>query len=177
MKSRRNERLDRCLHRAFTKRHLSINNNRITKRIIKTVKVKPCRIWHTQKKKTLSFSKQKLKRKMINKQGNNHGLNAWSPPLEIIKQWIICNFTTFFLSRPIAQFIFFHSLTINRITMIFLYFFGRVFPFYFFNYQKVLRFLSHHHSIWSNRFEISLLKAIGNDSTCVSIGRKNRPWG
>ena len=76
MKSRRNERLDRCLHRAFTKRHLSINNNRITKRIIKTVKVKPCRIWHTQKKKTLSFSKQKLKRKMINKQGNNHGLNA-----------------------------------------------------------------------------------------------------
>ena len=29
------------------------------------------------------------------------------PPLEIIKQWIICNFTTFFLSRPIAQFIFF----------------------------------------------------------------------
>ena len=44
---------------------------------------------------------------MINKQGNNHGLNAWSPPLEIMKQWIICNFTTFFLGRPIAQFIFF----------------------------------------------------------------------
>lgn len=74
----------------------------------------------------------------------------------------------FFLGRPIAQFIFFHSLTINRITMIFL-FFVHVFPFYFFNYQKVLRFLSHHHSIWNNRFEISLLKAIGNDSTCVSI--------
>ena len=53
--------------------------------------------------------------------------------------------------------------------MIFLYFFGRIFPFYFFNYQKVLRFLSHHHSIWDNRFEISLLKAIGNDSICVSI--------